>query len=185
MAHVEMARGRLLPEAIVRRRQVHCLLDITCLIFWLYRSPRGLVVFPELLQIKYGPLRCFKITWQTEQGSDCTHIGRDKKKEKLFSFTCISLWAIPKKHLYCLSEGNLWFFYGCCSMIACFAVLKSTQKDFFWLLNTDFLPVRWENAVRQHGKKKLYAYIHDNYAHWVRWRVPFLSPSQSLHLWKH
>lgn len=166
MAHVEMARGRLLPEAIVRRRQVHCLLDITCLIFWLYRSPRGLVVFPELLQIKYGPLRCFKITWQTEQGSDCTHIDTDKKKKNCF-------------HLFVFHfEQYLRNIYTVC-------LKEIFGFAFFLLLNTDFLPVRWENAVRQHGKKKLYAYIHDNYAHWVRWRVPFLSPSQSLHLWKH
>lgn len=166
MAHVEMARGRLLPEAIVRRRQVHCLLDITCLIFWLYRSPRGLVVFPELLQIKYGPLRCFKITWQTEQGSDCTHIDTDKKKKNCF-------------HLFVFHfEQYLRNIYTVC-------LKEIFGFAFFWLLNTDFLPVRWENAVRQHGKKKLYVYIHDNYAHWVRWRVPFLSPSQSLHLWKH
>lgn len=166
MAHVEMARGRLLPEAIVRRRQVHCLLDITCLIFWLYRSPRGLVVFPELLQIKYGPLRCFKITWQTEQGSDCTHIDTDKKKKNCFHLFVFHFEQYLRK-IYTVGLKEIFGF------------------AFFWLLNTDFLPVRWENAVRQHGKKKLYAYIHDNYAHWVRWRVPFLSPSQSLHLWKH
>lgn len=135
MAHVETARGRLLPEAIVRRRQVHCLLDITCLIFWLYRSPRGLVVFPEPLQIKYGPLRCFKITWQTGQGSDCTHIGADKK-EKLFLFTCISLWAIPKKRFHLSVRWESLFFLWLLlydRLLCCFEINLNT---FFWLLHT-------------------------------------------------
>lgn len=60
MAYVELARVRLLPEAIVHCSQVCCLLDLTCLAFWLRLSPGGLAAFCEVLGIKCCPSRCLE-----------------------------------------------------------------------------------------------------------------------------
>ena len=68
MAYVEMARGCLLPEAIVLWRQVRCPLNITCRALWLYLSFGGLASFPDLLEIKCPFSR------SKGQARDWTHI---------------------------------------------------------------------------------------------------------------
>ena len=69
------------PGAIVHWRQVHPLLYVACLTFFgLYRSPCGLVTFPEPLQIKYV---AFRWPWPSR--------GRDWTQNTIFIFVFFTL----------------------------------------------------------------------------------------------
>lgn len=65
MTYVEMLGGGLLLKAIVHWRQLHSLLDITCLTFWLNHSP--------LCHGACSNQICFKSTHKAQQGAYWSH----------------------------------------------------------------------------------------------------------------
>lgn len=143
MAYVEMARGCLLPEAIVHSRQVRCLLDITCLTFWLYCSPGGLAAFPKLLQIKYCPFRCTKISWPYKLGGNKTHKDTNftmfifLKKTGRSQTVCVGAWNGRQIDVYkttklCVSKPRKWVIYFTVKHVSMYLILNVSVPIVEW-----------------------------------------------------